>query len=77
MSDLRESILQAIPLRSPTYHRIADAVLSAITAHMAVTEEDAIEMWNALDRAHGIPENDAMKAALEAFVARKLEAETT
>ena len=55
----------------------ADAVLDVVTAHMAVTDADAIEMWDALDRAHGVPENDAMKAALESFVARKLKAETT
>ena len=60
-----------------SHREIAGAVLAAITAHMAVTDTDAIEMWHALDQAHGIPAHDAMKAALESYVARKLKAETT
>ena len=70
MSDLREAI-RTIIYESDT-DKLPDAVLAVITAHLTVTEADAIEMWNALDRAHGVPENDAMKTALEAFVASKL-----
>ena len=74
VSDLRKRIIEEIPDEDETMSTstLADAVLAVITAHLTVTEADAIEMWNALDRAHGVPENDAMKTALEAFVASKL-----
>ena len=75
MSDLREAI-RTIIYESDT-DKLPDAVLAVITAHLTVTEADAIEMWHALDRAHGMSAHDAMKVALEAYVARKLKAETT
>ena len=79
MSDLRKRIIKEIPDEDETMSTstLADAVLAVVTAHMAVTDADAIEMWHTLDQAHGMPAHDAMKAALEAFVARKLKAETT
>jgi len=54
-----------------------EAELAVANAKIEVTDEDAIEMWHTLDQAHGMPAHDAMKAALEAYVARKLKADTT
>ena len=73
MSDLRKRIIEEIPDEDETMSTstLADAVLAVVTAHLTVTEADAIEMWHTLDQAHGMPAHDAMKAALESFAARK------
>ena len=83
MSDLRETIREVCFDHSCSSHT-ADTVLDVITVHMAVTEEDATAALKdfygehyavASIKFHPFKRRD-MKAALEAFVAHKLKAET-
>ena len=86
MSDLRKRIIKEIRDYddTDTYSTLADAVLAVVTAHMAVTEEDATAALKDFYGDHyavASIEFDPfkrrdMKAALEAFVVRKLKAET-
>ena len=90
MSDLRETIAKAL-FKSDwpncdwilcdhrdLYRNNADAVLAVITAHMTVTDDDARLLLVMFYGTSDPPKYavDAMKVALEAFVARKLKAET-
>ena len=86
MSDLRETIGDAVlakldetvalPYTLPNYVKsrvIADVVLDVVTAHMAVNESDIV----ATNHVFGCERREnALRVALEAFVARKLKAET-
>jgi len=83
VSDLREAI-RTIIYESDT-DKLPDAVLTVVTAHMAVTDADATAALKdfygdhyavASIEFHPFKRRD-MRAALEAFVARKLKAETT
>ena len=71
MSDLREAI-RTIIYESDT-DKLPDAVLAVVTAHMAVNESDIV----ATNHVFGCERREnALRVALEAFVARKLKAET-
>ena len=80
MSDLRKRIIEEIPDEDETMSTstLADAVLAVVTAHMGVTEEDARVLGNLPEFCVVAPEltERALKLILEAFVARKLKAET-
>ena len=81
MSDLRERIIKEIRDYDDTdsYSTLADAVLAVVTAQMTVTDEDARVLGNLPEFCVVAPEltERALKHILEAFVARKLKAETT
>ena len=59
----------------------ADAVLDVVTAHMTVTDEDAIQLlrgyWRNVGASFGEMEIMHMVELLEAFVARKLKGAQT
>ena len=80
MSDLRERIIKEIRDYDDTdsYSTLADAVLAVVTAQMTVTDEDARVLGNLPEFCVVAPEltERALKFILEAYVARKLKAET-
>ena len=75
MNDLRKRIIEEIPDEDETMSTstLADAVLAVVTAHMAVNESDIV----ATNHVFGCERREnALRVALEAFVVRKLKAET-
>ena len=74
MSDLRERIIKEIRDYddTDTYSTLADAVLAVVTAHMAVNESDIVAASYAFGRER---RENALRVALEAFVASKLKGE--
>ena len=77
MSDVREAI-RTIIYESDT-DKLPDAVLAVVTAHMAVTDEDTLQIlrgyWRDVGASFGEMEIKHMVELLEAFVASKLKAE--
>jgi len=84
VSDLQERV-ESLRDRSPMdeydfgYNNALDAVLDVITAHLTVTDEDALQIlrgyWRNVGASFGEMEIKHMVELLEAFVASKLKAE--